>query len=50
MSNDPEGQAAEEQVDEEMAHADLTSGERTAEDEPEIARALCRFRPGSTQC
>ena len=34
MSNEPEGQAGEEQVDEEMARADRTNGERTTPVEP----------------
>jgi hypothetical protein len=34
MSNDPEGQAGDEQVDEEMARADRTNGEPTTQDEP----------------
>ena len=47
MSNDPEGQARDAQVDEEMARADRTNGERT-QVEPEPARLL-RVRPGSTR-
>ena len=38
MSNDPEGQARDAQVDEEMARADRTNGERT-QVEPEPARS-----------
>ena len=50
MSNDAEGQAGEEQVDEEMADADLTNGERTTQDESRGCAARQRLRPGSTEC
>ena len=33
MGNDPEGQAGDKQVDEEMARADRTNGERPTQDE-----------------
>ena len=37
MSNDQAGRAGEEQIDEDMAEADRTNGERTAQDVPESA-------------
>ena len=45
MSNDPEGQAGDKQVDEEMARADRTNGERPTHDEHGSAQRSDRLDP-----
>ncbi len=47
MSNDPEGQADDAQVDEEMARADRTNGEGTTQGEPEPALRSDGSDPGA---